>query len=549
MANSMQFSAASELTGVAQMLASLQEYASKRPRRLLIISDDQLVHAALRFALAGVKVGGRMLELVHANDSAEGARCLQSGPGARWLQVPLTVAEAYFDVGSDANPAACMETVTTLLSGAFRTVSLFSRLRSLAHYDQLCQLPNRPLFITMLDAALQSSRDWVVAVVDIDHFSSVSHALGDRIGDALLRAVADRLKSALEGRGAELARIHTDNFAILAPRGSFNLDEIQALFTAPINVDNYLLPVSMTTGMADASDVLGGGEALLKCASTALKLAKQQARGGFCCFVPGMADEVEERVRLLHDLKVALAEGQLEVHYQPQINLADGALVGVEALVRWRHPERGMVMPDVFIGIAERSGLIIDLGEFVLRRACHDLAAWHAAGLGPLRLGVNVSMAQFKSPRFLPAVVRVLKASGIAAESLELEITESMLMSDPRSVVDNLNAVKALGVRVALDDFGTGFSSLSYLRTLPIDRLKVDRSFVRDIDSGQHGAKIAEMVVTLGKTLGMQIIAEGIEREVEADTLLQLGCQEGQGYLYGRPMAAPALLEWVRARP
>lgn len=530
--------------GMASLLAGLSGQVDTRPLRLQVCHGDQLVHAALRFALGGVKVGGRALDVLHATTAAEGE--VQRQGSGDWQHVPLNIAEAHLETSGLRQPAAVLETVATLLAGAFRTVSLFSRLRSLAHYDQLCQLPNRPLFITMLDAALQSGRDWVVAVVDIDHFSSVSHALGDRLGDALLQAVAERLKQALSDRGAELARIHTDNFAILIPRGSFSASEIQGLFADPLSVDHYQLPVSLTAGMVDASEIAGGGETLLKCASTALKLAKQQARGACRSFEPAMADEIEQRVRLLHDLKAALAKGQLEVHYQPQVSLADGRPVGVEALLRWQHPQRGMIPPDVFIGLAERSGLIVDLGEFVLARACRDFAVWQAAGLPVSRVGVNVSIAQFKSPRFLPAVLEALRENGLAAQALELEITESMLMSDPLGVVGNLNALKSMGVTVALDDFGTGFSSLSYLRTLPIDRLKVDRSFVRDIDSGEQGAKIAEMVVSLGKTLGMQIIAEGIEREVEATALAGLGCHEGQGYLYARPMSAAALADWLR---
>lgn len=520
--------------------------------RLLVVTDDPLAHEAIRFALAGTEVLGRSLHLLHA-DCAQEARAMMGGP-ASWLNVRAGDGGA-LRVYLASNPSVLHEDLpyteifSSLVTAALRSVQLLGRVRSLAYFDQLCRLPNRPMFINLLDEALQSSREWVVAIADIDHFSSVTNALGYPLGDALLRAVASRLEQGLRQPGYQLARIGTDNFAILAPAEGFEVQQILALFVEPVDVEGYHLQVSMTVGMVYAEDALEKtADGVLKCAATALKMAKNSSRGTFSCFAPNMALEVEERVQLAYDLRMTLAQQGLEVHYQPQVALADGRPVGMEALVRWPHPTQGMIAPDRFIGMAERSGLIIELGEFVLERACRDQVELRQLGLGALRVAVNVSMTQFKSPRFLPAIRRVIAETGIRPVDLELEITESMVMNDAHTVISTLHAIKELGVTVALDDFGTGFSSLAHLHTLPIDRLKVDRSFVHDIDAGNPGSKIAEMIVSLGHTLGKCIVAEGIEQEGAAQVLLGWGCQEGQGYLYGRPMPKADLLRWLRAR-
>lgn len=533
-----------------------REGRQHRPWRLLVVDEDPVVHEGLGYALAGAQVGGCPLELLHAYSLAEGESLLASAasrPGQQWLTIPNSEltgqpVQVYLEINDESGEhgSDLVDGLAALVMAGFRTATLLTRLRSLAHYDPLSRLPNRPLFITLLDSALNSGRDWVVAIVDIDHFSSITNTLGYRIGDALLRAVAARLKAALEVRDFRLARIGTDSFAVLAPLAEFAVGDLLSLFNPPVEVESYQLPVSVTVGVTHAKDISGGGEDVLKGASMALKLAKQQARGSYRSFVPNMAMEAEVRLRLLQDLRQALLEGVLDVHYQPQVNLSDGQPVGVEALVRWEHPTLGMIPPDRFIDVAERSGLIVELGEFVLRRACSDMVELAARGLPRLRVAVNVSMNQFRSPRFLPFVHSVLAETGLDPSLLELEITESMVMNDVHTVVTTLNAIKALGVSVALDDFGTGFSSLSYLRLLPIDRLKVDRSFVRDVDGGQSGAKIAHMIVSLGLTLGMSLIAEGIEASAEADILQDWGCQEGQGFQFARPMNRLALIRWLR---
>jgi len=522
------------------------------PWRLLVISDDAQIQEAIRFGLADCELGGRSIELLQIGTMAEAANLMRGVDGWQRVAVdedsPVRVYAYHPREDLRQSQLSFGAVFSSLLAGALRSRQLLGQVRSLACFDQLCRLPNRPMFINLLDEALGRGGAWVVAIADIDYFSSVTNALGYPLGDAMLRAVAGRLESAFKPRGYTLARINTDNFALLAPADSFDVQEILGLFADPVAVEDYELPVSITVGMVYADDAPErSGDAVLKCAATALKMAKHKARGAFRCFAPNMATQLEQRVQLVYDLKGALAQQRLEVHYQPQVALADGRPVGIEALVRWPHPQRGMIAPDLFIDIAEKTGLIVELGEFVLERACRDQVELQAAGCGCLRVAVNVSMIQFKSPRFLPALRRVIQQTGIRPQDLELEITESMVMNDVQTVISTLYEVKTLGVTVAIDDFGTGFSSLAHLHTLPIDRIKVDRSFVRDLDAGKPGGKIAEMIVSLGHTLDKRIIAEGIEQPSEVDILRHWGCHEGQGYFYGRPMPKSGLLDWLAA--
>ncbi|MBS1198652.1 MAG: GGDEF-domain containing protein [Proteobacteria bacterium] len=533
------------------------EKDSAKPWKIIVAGEKPLFDA-IRQGLSGLHIGGRKIEviaeggddemlLLHGN-CAIVALAPDSLAGGRVAKIYLA-AEAV-ETGRGLHPC---EVFAALIEKVLHGERQLEGLRAQRFFDPLCNLPNRSLFVSILDKVLEQSRNWAVAIIDIDQFSSITNALGYSLGDTLLQAVAGRLQMALEASGHRIGRIGNDSFALLAPQEIFDQNAVFALFADPLKVNDYPLHVSITMGLVLAAEVQGNAETVLKCASTALKTGKHQLRGTCRRFAPTMAAELEERVQLAYDLKSALAGeaaecGGLEVHYQPQVDLADGRPVGVEALVRWRHPRLGMIMPDRFIFIAEQAGLIVDLGEFVLERACRDQCEWLAQGLPPLRMAVNVSMQQFRSSRFLPAVGRVLAETGIAVDCLELEITESMLMGDTQAVVATMREVKALGVKIAMDDFGTGYSSLSHLQILPIDRLKVDRSFVRDIEAGNAGARIAEMIVSLGRTLGIEIVAEGIERFEVVETLRQWGCHEGQGYYYGRPMPSSALTAWLLER-
>jgi EAL domain-containing protein (putative c-di-GMP-specific phosphodiesterase class I) len=271
-------------------------------------------------------------------------------------------------------------------------------------------------------------------------------------------------------------------------------------------------------------------------------------RGSFVMYSSVMGSDIRERVRLLQSLRSAVDSERLFVVYQPQVTLNDGALIGAEALIRWRNDDGSFVPPDRFIPLAEASGMIVAIGDWVLRMACHDLLRFQELGLPDLRMSVNVSQIQFKHPEFIQKLRSALLDTGIDPKNLELEITESVAMEDPTFMLDTLHMVRNLGISIAIDDFGTGYSSLSHLRQLPIDRLKIDRAFVTELNDEVSGGHIASMVVELGRNLNLTVIAEGIEDESQAKKLRELGCHEGQGYLYAKPLLPQQFMEWFRSR-
>jgi EAL domain-containing protein (putative c-di-GMP-specific phosphodiesterase class I) len=306
--------------------------------------------------------------------------------------------------------------------------------------------------------------------------------------------------------------------------------------------------VTATMGLTQELGAGIAGRDALKDANIALKLAKKNRRGSFVMFSAQMGADIRERVRLLQALRHAVESERLFVVYQPQINLTSGKLVGVEALIRWRNEDGTYVPPDRFIPLAEASGMIVAIGDWVLRVSCMELARLQALGLPDLRMSVNVSQIQFRHPEFLEKLRSALTDTGINPKCLELEITESVAMEDPDFMLETLHKVRKMDISIAIDDFGTGYSSLSHLRQLPIDRLKIDRAFVTELNSAVLGGHIASMVIELGRNLNLTVIAEGIEEEAQAETLLRMGCHEGQGYLYAKPMGAPQLVQWIQAR-
>lgn len=429
-------------------------------------------------------------------------------------------------------------------------VNLFSDLKFLAYSDLLTRLPNRRGFIDAIDNhRAQGKLDWTVALIDIDHFSEINDALGHQKGDTLLLAAAQRLRTAL-GAGHTLARISGDVFGLLAPDASLDPAALLALFEEPIAVDDYLLPVQATIGLTRLAEEKGSGLDLLKTTNIALNRAKKDRRGRWQYYTHDMTVATRERLDLLHRLRIALSEKRgLAVHYQPQIDLASGAVVGAEALIRWKTDDGRNIPPDQFISLAEYSGLILDLGEWVFRTAVAQLMAWDAAGLPKLRMAINVSPTQFRDPRFTVRLKAIIDEMQAPAPRIELEITEGVAMLDTEMTISILRELKALGVEIAVDDFGTGFSSLSYLHRLPLNRLKIDRSFVHDMTTGDgSGATIADMVVKLGQSLGLSVIAEGVETEAQAEMLRSKGCELAQGYLYSRPVDADTFCDWFVAR-
>jgi diguanylate cyclase (GGDEF)-like protein len=391
-----------------------------------------------------------------------------------------------------------------------------------------------------------------IGLMDVDQFAETNDMFGHGYGDQLLAAIAQRL-GALHAETptgtSYLARVAGDTFGLFGLAASVNPEVLRSVFERPFEIENVLRPVSVCMGFVRCDDTAGNGLELLKDASIALKRAKELGQGRSAYYSAEVGTITRERTRMLHGLQRAFDHEHLFVVYQPQVRLADGRPIGVEALLRWRTDDGKFVPPDRFIPVAEQSGLIVTMGAWVLRSALHAMAALRQQGhaLG-IRVAVNVSSVQFAQPQFLDTVEEALRDSGMPPESLELEITESVAVMGMERVAALLRQIKARGIAVAIDDFGTGFSSLSYLDRLPADRLKIDRAFVMSLDSGRLGARIAEMIVPLGHQLGMQVLAEGVETEAQADILRGLGCDEAQGYLYAKPMPIEDLGPWLAQR-
>jgi diguanylate cyclase (GGDEF)-like protein len=425
-------------------------------------------------------------------------------------------------------------------------VELVTHLHQSAFFDQLTGLLNRTRLVELLDATLAGPfRDEaLLALVDLDHFAETNDALGHQFGDLLLVAVAERLGAHLSG-GQTVARIGGDVFCVLGSRQALEPTAIRALFDTPFSIDGQDVQVSATLGLVRLSEHDGTGADALKDADIALKRAKSQRGLGHFYFSRILGVEIRERVRMMHALRTGFARGELYLAYQPQVNLATGRAFGAEALLRWRTEDGSHVAPDRFIPIAEHSGLIIDIGEWVLREACAELVRLREAGQRELTMSINVSQVQFRHPQFLEVLKRTLQETGAPPQYVELEITESMAMERPDLLAEMLAEVKRTGVSIAIDDFGTGFSSLSHLQRLRVDRLKIDRAFVTEITSSSRGSSIAEMIIQLGRNLGLSIIAEGVEDQRQAQILQALGCSLAQGYLYSRPLTPQQLVEWL----
>jgi diguanylate cyclase (GGDEF)-like protein/PAS domain S-box-containing protein len=429
--------------------------------------------------------------------------------------------------------------------------TLEEQLRQLAFHDSLTLLANRSLFRDRLQHSLtlaQRAREQVaVMFVDLDNFKSVNDSLGHDVGDRLLQAVAQRLVKSTRFSDT-VARLGGDEFAILLEGVTTNA-EIDLLAAAlieeldqPFMLGGTEVRISASIGVAFSSFETSA-ETLLGKADVAMYYAKAAGKNRFIAFQPPMQELLQERTRLAADIGRAVADEEFFIEYQPIVDLGTRSLLGVEALVRWRHPELGVLIPERFIQIAEECGQIGKLGRWVLGRACCEMRAWRGsvAGGAGLRLAINMSARHLENGDLVQDVAQVLEESGIEAGNLVIELTESTIMHNTEANLARLLQLKRLGVRIAIDDFGTGYSSLSYLHRFPIDILKIDRSFVGRLVNSSNGPELARAVITLGETLGLDTVAEGIEQEVQAEALLNLGCVAGQGYLFARPGSLAAL--------
>jgi diguanylate cyclase (GGDEF)-like protein/PAS domain S-box-containing protein len=429
-----------------------------------------------------------------------------------------------------------------------------ARLKYLANYDSLTALPNRSLLGDRTSQAIahasRAGRSCALMVLSIDRLKLLTDSYGHAVGDALIKAIAQRLAQSLRG-GETVARIGADLFALLAgdiarPDDVLRISRsVRLAMAAPFRLEGRDIHVTLSVGASiyprDGADF----DVLLRDADAAANRVKEAGGNAFQFYAADMTRQALDRVELENELRAALARKQLALHYQPQIDLASGAIIGLEALMRWKHPSRGFVSPALFVPIAEESELIQDLGHWALMEGVQRAAAWHAVGCH-VRVAVNVSARQFRGEGFVQAVASALKLHKLDPLSLELELTESALIDDREHALRVLHELKALGVQIAVDDFGTGYSSLSYLSGLPVDCLKIDRAFVTRLGQGGRDAALAQAIVSMGHALGLRVLAEGVETAEQLEFLRSHHCDEGQGYLFAKPAAADTLADLLQ---
>jgi diguanylate cyclase (GGDEF)-like protein/PAS domain S-box-containing protein len=424
----------------------------------------------------------------------------------------------------------------------------------LAQHDFLTDLPNRMLLNDRLTQAVamasRHGHHLALLFLDLDRFKHVNDSLGHVIGDALLQSVAKRLATCVRSSDT-VSRLGGDEFAVLLPEiahaddAGASAEKIIAALVAPHDIAQHQVQVSATIGISIYPGDGPDGETLIKSADAAMYHAKDRGRNTYQFFQQGMNAQAIERQWIEAGLDRALARREFVLHYQPKIDLETDVMTGAEALIRWVHPERGLIGPKDFVPVAEACGLIVPIGQWVLREACRQARAWIDEGHRPIAVAVNISAVELRDPRFLERVGRALYDTRLDAHYLQLELTESSLMQHPQSSAPALQALKALGVQVAIDDFGTGYSSLSYLHQFPVDVLKIDQSFVHAISADPVATAIVRAVITIGKSLGQRVIAEGVETEEQVAFLRTQGCGEGQGYYFSRPLAD---VQFVRLR-
>ena len=519
------------------------------PRLILrhSLSASLAEYAGLQYLLAALALGAIALVVV------------LSWRVARTVTRPLQkLDEATRMIGEGREVALTADTDDEIgrLATSFNSMvaAIEERERRIIHvglHDGLTNLPNRKLFVEQLEQALARLPDderLMVVYVDLDDFKVVNDTLGHPAGDGLLREVAGYLRTALPE--ATIARLGGDEFAILMQdidQGeslAALADRIQACFQRTVTLDGQQADCSASLGIAVAPGDGADGITLMKNADLALYRAKGEGKSTYHFFEPALDEEARRRRQMELDLRLALREGGFELYFQPLYSLTEERLQGFEALIRWPHPELGMISPLDFIPLAEETGLIVPIGDWVIREACHQAAQWP----DDLSVAVNVSPKQFATPGLSQTILQALAASGLPPQRLELEITESIFIANVEKTLSALHGLRDLGVRIALDDFGTGYSSLSYLRSFPFDKVKIDRSFVEDLSKGGNAHAVIRAITTLADALGMDTLAEGVEEQDQLDVLRQEGCRFIQGFLFSRPVPAGEVVALLEER-
>jgi diguanylate cyclase (GGDEF)-like protein len=521
-----------------------------------IDSEGDIIDPCERFAEATRRprqtLAGKCLFDLLDND-ADTARLrdrIQSGAGFREMPVavPIEGDVRWWSISARPTADGIMRGVITDITAQRHAEQKVSYM---AHHDGLTDLPNRFLFNETLYRALhRQSGQAGLLYLDLDHFKAINDTLGHPVGDHLLQSVARRLEECAAGKGDMVARLGGDEFAILV--GARDLAGIEALadsiveaLNKPFSLDGHDVVIGCTIGIAVAPEHAHTAEKLLQYADLALYTAKSRGRNRWARFETGMDAAAQARRLLELDLRTSLGKDEMCLHYQPLVNVETGQVAGYEALLRWEHPTRGIVMPSEFVPIAEDTGMIVQLGEWVIRQALEEASQWP----DHLGIAVNLSPAQMRSSSLISTIISALARSGVAPERLELEITESVLMHDSEANLDTLHKLRSLGVRIALDDFGTGYSSLNYLRSFPFDKIKIDRCFVSEIDTREDCRAIIRSVVALANSLGMVTTAEGVEREAQMTQLRQEGCVEVQGFLFSKAIPSGELTDLRGAKP
>lgn len=428
------------------------------------------------------------------------------------------------------------------------------RINHLAYHDALTDLPNRQLAKDRLDHAIayaaREKSGVGVLHLDLDHFKAINDSLGHPIGDALIQEVATKLKNCVRDTDT-IARIGGDEFLIILANVidpeiiSSIAVKVQETLGSTFRIQGHELTTSVSIGITVYPDDGKDFDVLLKKADTALYKAKENGRNAYQFYTEQMNSEAVEYLKIRNGLRQGLINEEFLLHYQPQINLADGKVVGVEALIRWRHPEMGVLQPGRFIHIAEDSGLIVPIGDWALKHACQQAVAWRKAGLPPIVVAVNLSAVQFKRGDIEKSVIQALHESGHDPNYLELELTESILIDDTDRALETLKRLKAMGMKLSIDDFGTGYSSLSYLKRFNVDKLKIDQSFIREMATDKNDAAIVQAIIQMARSLNLQVIAEGVEDERLVALLHGQQCHEAQGYHFARPMAPAAFVDYM----
>ena len=489
------------------------------------------------------------MSLIKSGKPVDHFETVRLGKGSRPIDVSVTISPMKDSAGNIIGASKVARDITQRKESQ-------ERIQHLAHYDPLTGLPNRVLLADRMKIAIahaaRYSQRLALLFVDLDRFKLVNDSLGHEIGDKLLKVVAERMQSSVR-KADTISRVGGDEFIILLSHIDSLEDaaqvarKINSALSQPYQIEEHELMLSASVGISIYPDSAKEANSLMRNADSSMYSAKEAGRNRYQFYSAELTSRATERLSLERDLSRAIERNEIFVVYQPQIELATRRVIGAEALMRWRHPRRGLVLPVSFIPVAEDSGLILPLGEHVFRESCVQARQWCDRYGFDVGVAVNISAVQFRQKDFTEVVLRMVAETGISPRCLELEVTESVVMQGVESAAEKMRILSAHGIKIAIDDFGTGYSSLSYLRQFNVDRLKIDQSFIHDLPDNADAEAIIRAIVAMGRSLGLHVIAEGVETEAQAQFLQSIECDESQGYLYAKPMVVNEFEAWLAA--